>query len=74
MPTGETLRRSLAYFPTQAVLRAVEAAYVAELGRRPERIWAALDSHQLPYWGRGQRERLRKGGVKGVIPGPDTKR
>jgi hypothetical protein len=61
LPTGETLRRSLASFPTQAVRRAGEAAYVAELGRRPERIWAALDSHQLPYWGRGHRERLRKG-------------
>jgi hypothetical protein len=61
LPTGETLRRSLVYFPTQAVRRAVEAAYVAELGRRPERIWAALDSHHLPYWGRGQRERVRKG-------------
>jgi hypothetical protein len=61
LPTGETLRRSLAHFPTQAVRRAVEAAYLAELARRPERIWAALDSHQLPYWGRGQPERLRKG-------------
>lgn len=61
LPTAETLRRSLASFPTQAVRRAVEAAYQAELARRPARIWAALDSHQLPYWGRGQRERLEKG-------------
>jgi hypothetical protein len=61
LPTAETLRRSLAQFPTQAVRRAVEAAYRAELVRRPERIWAALDSHQLPYWGRGQRARLEKG-------------
>lgn len=61
LPTAETLRRSLAQFPTQAVRRAVEAAYVAELPRRPGRIWVALDSHQLPYWGRGHRERLRKG-------------
>jgi Transposase DDE domain len=61
LPTGEALRRSLAHFPTQAVRRAVEAAYLAELTRRPARIWAAVDSHQLPYWGRGQRERLEKG-------------
>jgi hypothetical protein len=61
LPTGETLRRSLAHFPAQAVRRAVEAAYRAELARRPARIWAALDSHQLPYWGRGQRDRLEKG-------------
>jgi hypothetical protein len=61
LPTAETLRRSLAQFPTQAVRRAVEAAYQAELARRPVRIWAALDSHQLPYWGRGQRARLQKG-------------
>jgi Transposase DDE domain len=61
LPTAETLRRSLRYFPAQAVRRAVEAAYLAELPRRAGRIWAALDSHQLPYWGRGQRDRLRKG-------------
>jgi hypothetical protein len=61
LPTAETLRRSLRYFPAQAVRRAVEAAYLAELPRRPGRVWVALDSHQLPYWGRGQCERLRKG-------------
>jgi hypothetical protein len=61
VPTAETLRRSLAYFPAHAVRRAVEAAYQAELPRRSGRIWAALDSHQLPYWGRAQRDRLRKG-------------
>ena len=61
VPTAETLRRSLAHFPAQTVRRAVEAAYQAELPRRSGRIWAALDSHQLPYWGRAQRERLRKG-------------
>src|SRR5919199_4360273 len=61
VPTAETLRRSLRYFPAQVVRRAVEAAYLAELPRRAGRIWAALDSHQWPYWGRGQRDRLRKG-------------
>lgn len=61
LPTAETLRRSLAQFPTQAVRRAVEGAYLAELPHRPGRIWVALDSHQLPYWGRRQRARLHKG-------------
>ncbi len=61
LPTAETLRRSLAYFPAQAVRRAVEAAYLAELPRRPGRVWGALDAHQVPYWGRGEVARLPKG-------------
>jgi hypothetical protein len=61
LPTAQTLHRALAYFSAHDVRAAVEAAYRAELPRRGGRIWAALDSHQLPYWGRGQRERLRKG-------------
>ena len=61
LPTAQTLHRALAYFAAHDVRAALEAAYRAELPRRAGRIWAALDSHQLPYWGRGQRERLRKG-------------
>ena len=61
LPTPETLRRSLAYFPGQALRRAVETAYLAESPRRSGRVWAALDAHQLPYWGRRQNGRLRKG-------------
>jgi len=61
LPTAETLRRSLVYFPAQAVRRAVETAYLAELPRRPGRVWAALDAHQVPYWGRGAVDRLPKG-------------
>jgi hypothetical protein len=61
LPTAQTLHRALAYFSAHDVRAALEAAYLAELPRRGGRIWAALDSHQLPYWGRGQRERLRKG-------------
>ena len=61
LPTPQTLHRSLTYFSAQAIRAAVEAAYRAELPRRTGRIWVALDSHQVPYWGRGQRERLRKG-------------
>jgi hypothetical protein len=61
LPTAQTLHRALAYFSAHDVRAALEAAYRAELPRRAGRIWAALDSHQLPYWGRGQRERLRKG-------------
>jgi Transposase DDE domain len=61
LPTAETLRRSVRCFPAQAVRRAVEAAYLAELPRRAGRVWVALDSHQLPYWGRSHPDRLRKG-------------
>jgi Transposase DDE domain len=61
LPTAETLRRSRAYFPAQALRQAVEAAYLAELPRRTGRIWAALDAHQLPYWGRQQTDRLTQG-------------
>ncbi len=61
LPTPQTLHRSLAYFAAHDVRAAREAAYRAELARRPGRIWAALDAHQLPYWGRTHRDRLRKG-------------
>jgi hypothetical protein len=61
LPSATTLYRSLRRFPAQAVRAAVEAAYQAELSRRTERVWVSLDSHQLPYWGRGRRGRFRKG-------------
>ena len=61
LPTAQTLHRALTYFAAHDVRAAVEASYLAELPRRAGRIWAALDSHHLPYWGRGQRERLCKG-------------
>jgi hypothetical protein len=60
-PTARTLLRSLAYFSARGVRQAVEASYRAELPRRGGRVWAALDAHQLPYWGRGQRDRFGKG-------------
>ena len=60
-PTPQTLHRSLTYFSAHAIRAAVEAAYRAELPRRSGRIWVALDSHQVPYWGRKHRDRLRKG-------------
>jgi hypothetical protein len=60
-PTARTLLRSVAYFAAHDVRRAVEASYRAELPRRSGRVWAALDAHQLPYWGRGKPERFGKG-------------
>jgi Transposase DDE domain len=56
-----TLRRSLDQFSAQGVRRAVEAAYLATVPRRTGRIWVALDSHQVPYYGRAKRDRFRKG-------------
>jgi hypothetical protein len=61
VPSARTLHRSLGYFSAKAVRRAVEAAYLAELPRRTGRVWAALDAHQVPYWGRGQLDRFEKG-------------
>ena len=61
VPTPRTLYRSLAYFPAKGVREAVETAYQAELPHRSGRVWVALDAHQLPYWGRGQKQRLQKG-------------
>jgi hypothetical protein len=43
------------------VRAAVEAAYQAELPHRAGRVWAALDAHQVPYWGRGKTARFAKG-------------
>jgi hypothetical protein len=61
LPAPQTMHRSLAAFSAHAVRQAVEAAYLAELPRRTGRVWAALDAHQLPYWGRGQLTRFPKG-------------
>lgn len=61
LPAPRTLLRSLPYFPARALRAAVETSYRAELPRRPGRVWAAVDAHQLPYWGRGQRTRMQKG-------------
>jgi DDE family transposase len=60
-PAARTLLRSLAYFPAHDVRRAVEASYRAELPRRAGRVWASLDAHQIPYWGRGKPDRFAKG-------------
>jgi hypothetical protein len=60
-PTARTLLRSPAYFSAHDVRRAVEAGYLAELPRRRGRVWAALDAHQIPYWGRGKPDRFEKG-------------
>jgi DDE family transposase len=61
LPCAQTLHRSLAYFSAHDVRAAVEAAYRAELPRRTGRVWAAIDAHQLPYWGRGKPGRFEKG-------------
>src|SRR5436309_9559613 len=61
LPAPQTLRRGLGAFSTKGVREAVEAAYRAELPRRTGRVWAALDAHQVPYWGRGRQDRFGKG-------------
>lgn len=64
-PCPKTLHRSLGYFAAHDVRAAVEAAYLAELPHRPGRVWAAIDAHQLPYWGRGKLDRFQKGWAGG---------
>jgi hypothetical protein len=61
LPSAKTLGRSLAYFSAKDVRAAVEAAYLAELPHRTGRVWAAIDAHQIPYWGRGKRDHFQKG-------------
>ena len=61
LPCARTLRRGLARFSAKGVRAAVEAAYRAELPRRAGRVWASVDSHQIPYWGRGKKERFHRG-------------
>jgi hypothetical protein len=61
LPCAQTLHRSLDRCSAQQVRAAAEAAYLAELPRRSGRVWAAVDAHQVPYWGRGKRERFQKG-------------
>jgi hypothetical protein len=61
LPAPQTLHRSLDAFAAKDLRSAVEAAYLAELPRRAGRAWAAVDAHQIPYWGRGQRDRFEKG-------------
>lgn len=61
LPSATTLSRGLTRFPATAIRAVVEAAYQADLPRRTGRVWAALDAHQVPYWGRGQTGRFQKG-------------
>ena len=61
LPSAQALRRGRGYWPARALRAAVEAAYAAELSRRAGRVWAAIDAHQVPYWGRGQLERFQTG-------------
>ena len=61
LPVPQTLHRSLGYFAAHDIRAAVETAYQAELPRRNGRVWAAIDAHQIPYWGRGQPARFQKG-------------
>jgi hypothetical protein len=61
LPTPQTLYRSLSYFSAKALREAVEAAYCAGLDHREGKIWVAIDTHQIPYWGRGKLTQFQKG-------------
>jgi hypothetical protein len=61
LPSPRTLYRSLGRYSARGVRAAVEAAYLAELPHRTGRVWAALDAHQIPYWGRNKLGRFQQG-------------
>ncbi len=61
LPCPQTLYRSLDGYSAKAIRGAVEAAYLAEWPHRTGRLWAAIDAHQVPYWGRGRLGRFQKG-------------
>jgi hypothetical protein len=61
LPTPRTLYRSLAYYSARALRLAVQDAYLATLPYREGKIWVAVDTHQIPYWGRGKLLQFQKG-------------
>lgn len=61
LPSDQTLYRSLAYFSAKALRRAVEETYLRSRSEVPGRVWAAVDTHQVPYWGRGKLGQFQKG-------------
>jgi hypothetical protein len=65
LPCAKTLARSLQHFSAKALRAAVEHAYLATLphprSEGERRVWAAVDAHQIPSWGRGQLDRFQKG-------------
>src|SRR5438270_7920437 len=61
LPTPRTLYRSLSYYSARAVRQAVQDAYLATLPHRSGKVWVAIDTHQIPYWGRGKLQQFQKG-------------
>ena len=61
LPTPRTLYRSLAYYSAHALRQAVQDAYLATLPHRTGKIWVAVDTHQIPYWGRGKLTQFQEG-------------
>lgn len=61
LPSDQTLYRSLTYFSAKALRRAVEEAYLRSRSTVVGRVWAAVDTHQVPYWGRGKLDQFQKG-------------
>jgi hypothetical protein len=60
-PNSSPLLRSLRYFSAHDLRHAVQTSYTATLEQRSGRIWVSLDSHQIPYYGRQQRDQFQRG-------------
>ena len=61
LPCDQTLYRSLAYFSAKGLRAAVQEAYLQSRSLVPGRVWVAIDTHQIPYWGRGKLTQFQKG-------------
>jgi len=61
LPSDQTLYRSLASFSAKALRAAVEETYLRSRAEMPGRVWVAVDTHQVPYWGRGKLGQFQKG-------------
>src|SRR5437879_2928394 len=60
LPSDQTRSRSLAYFSAKALRRAVEEAYLQSRSPVPGRVGVEIDTHQVPYWGRGKLGQFQK--------------
>jgi len=61
LPTPRSLYRSLASFSAHALRQAVQDASLATLSHRTGKVWVAVDTQQIPYWGRGKLIQFQKG-------------
>lgn len=60
LPCSKTLARSLSRCAVRPIRRALEDQYLTTVPKH-DRRWVALDTHQVPFWGRILANRFRRG-------------